>query len=253
MFNVVAAELRKMKRPSIVLSTFAIIGTLSIGMTGFIFLSKNKDTWAVVSKFDGPTYSYSMVTSFMGYVALTIFASQTAQEYTFGTLRNLLVRQPNRIILFLGKYLAMTVFAILFVLFTFILNVGLSYILAKYQHLGIDSWSSTKGLQGLSKLFFKSMIAMIGFGSFGMALGMILKSPLGAISASLLWFLVVEGLLGAILKGATKWLPGNALMVINDGGMTSLPFTRGLLIAATYVIALMSISGYLFHTRDVAQ
>ena len=162
MLNVIAAELRKMKRPSIFLSTFAIIGTISVGMTGFIFLSKNKDTWEVVSKFDGPTYSYSMVTTFMGYVALTIFASQTAQEYTFGTLRNLLVRQPNRLILFFGKYLAMMVFALLFVLFTFILNVGLSYILAKYQHLGIDSWSSTKALQRLSKLFFNSTISLIG-------------------------------------------------------------------------------------------
>jgi hypothetical protein len=147
----------------------------------------------------------------------------------------------------------MMIFALLFVLFTFILNVGLSYILAKYQHLGIDSWSSTKALQRLGKLFFNSTISLIGFGSFGMALGMILKSPLGAISTSLLWFLVIEGLLGAILKGATKWLPGNALMVVNDGGVAGMPYSRALLIAGIYVISMMSTSGYLFHSRDVAQ
>lgn len=253
MLNVVLAELKKMSRASILMSTFLIIGTLSIGLTSFIFLKHNTETWQELAKFDGVTASYNMVTVFMGFVALTIFASQTAQEYTFGTLRNLLVRQPSRIKLFVGKFLAMSAFALLFVLFTFLLNVGLSYILAKYQHFDLSAWTSSRGLIHAENMFVNTTLALIGYGSFGMALGMIMKSPMAAISTSLLWFLIVEGILGSLIKGSSKWMPGNAFAVINDGGMQSLSYTRGLTIAAGYVIVIMTISGYLFYSRDVAQ
>ena len=253
MLNVISSELRKMRRPSILASTFLIIGTLSIGLTSFIFLRNNQQTYREIVKFDGATSSYAMVTAFMGFVALVIFASQTAQEYTFGTLRNLLVRQPNRKILFTGKFLAMSLFAVMYAAFTFALNVGLSFALANYKHLDTHLWLSSQGITHTATFLLNTTLAMIGYGSFGMAIGMILKSPMGAISASLLWFLVIEGLIGAIEKKVSSWLPGNALAVVNEGGIAHFSYSQGLAVATTYAVVLMGFSGYLFLTRDVAQ
>ena len=253
MFNVVAAELMKIRRPSISLAIATIIGTLSIGFTSFIFLKKNEATWADLAKFDGMTSSYNAVAAFMGFVALTVFASQTSQEYTFGTLRNLLVRQPSRTKLFVGKFLAMSSFAVFFVAFTFIVSVGTSIALAKYQHFNVHSWTSHAGLKEAGKLLLNSFIALIGYGSFGMSLGMILKSPMSAISASLLWFLVIEGIIGSVVKGANQWMPGTAMAVVSSGGMKDFPYDRALIVSAVYVAVFMGISGYLFHSRDVAQ
>ena len=253
MLNVVLAELRKMRRPSISLSISGIIGTLSLSFTSFIFLKKNQATWDELMKFDGMTSSYNAVAAFMGFVALTVFASQTSQEYTFGTLRNLLVRQPSRLKLFIGKFFAMSIFAVIFVSFTFIMCVGTSLVLSKYQHFDTHLWTSNIGLKHAMQLLLNSFIALIGYGSFGMALGMILKSPMSAISASLLWFLIIEGIIGSVIKSANQWMPGAAMAVVSSGGMKDFPYDRALIVSTAYVAILMGISSYLFYSRDVAQ
>ena len=46
----------------------------------------------------------------LGIVAFGIAASQIASEYSLGTLRQLLVRQPRRAVLLAGKFLAVLTF-----------------------------------------------------------------------------------------------------------------------------------------------
>ena len=64
----------------------------------------------------GVVFGFQQVATLLGIIALCVFAAQTAQEYTYGTLRNLLVRQPSRMKVLTGKFLSMAVFAFALVL-----------------------------------------------------------------------------------------------------------------------------------------
>jgi ABC-type transport system involved in multi-copper enzyme maturation permease subunit len=264
MLNVVKAELRKMKRPSLLYVNVGILTGLSVLFTSLVFLrtgsqvgdrrhgSEMAQTVASLSKFDGGYFTFGLMSLFLGLISLTVFASQSSNEYSYGTLRNLLVRQPSRMKLLGGKLLAMAAFAFLLVTFVAIVNIGLSYAESGHGHVDTALWSSTKAIHAFLTLYGNTLLATIGYGLVGMSLGIILKSPMSAISISLLWFMVLENILGAVLPSSTKWLPGNALSSISAGGAKIFSYQRGLLTSAVYLLLFGGLATALFKRRDVA-
>jgi len=107
MFRVVLAELRKLRRPTLVLGTLGAALFFSALITSFLFLlidspDGNGDRGRrigreVLTLASGSVTGFASVGGLLGLIALCVFAAQTAQEYTYGTLRNLLVRQSGRL------------------------------------------------------------------------------------------------------------------------------------------------------------
>ena len=171
MIRVVIAELRKLRRPTLLLGTIATVGGLSALFTSIIFLMIDSENGngergerisaAELSNSMGLVYGFKLVGVFLGIVALCIFASQTAQEYSLGTLRNLLVRQPSRMKLLAGKFIAMKIFALVMVLFAGALSVAISFALAGRAKVDTSSWSSSGAMQ----LLFENTLNI--FNSFG--------------------------------------------------------------------------------------
>jgi hypothetical protein len=62
---------------------------------------------------NGLIVGVTRATLLLGVVAFGIAAAQTASEYSLGTLRQLLVRQPRRIVLLVGKMLGAVTFLLL--------------------------------------------------------------------------------------------------------------------------------------------
>ena len=264
MLNVVKAELRKMKRPSLLYVNIGILSFLSILFTSLVFLrtgsslgnrkggSDSIQTAESLGKFDGGYFTFGLMSLFLGLIALTVFASQSSNEYSYGTLRNLLVRQPSRMKLLGGKFFAMVVFAFLLITFVAVLNIGLSFAESGHAHISTSLWTSTKAIHGFLTLYGNILLATIGYGLVGMSLGIILKSPMSAISISLLWFMVLENILSAVLTSAAKWLPGNALSAISAGGAKIFSYQRGLLMSGAYLLLFGGVANILFKRRDVA-
>ena len=107
MINVIRAEWRKLRRPTLFVGSLgAVIGVTAL-VTSLLFLlidsqSGNAErgeriTREILQLPTGVSIGFSNAAGLLGLVALCIFAAQTAQEYTYGTLRNLLVRQPRQI------------------------------------------------------------------------------------------------------------------------------------------------------------
>ncbi|NBQ60655.1 MAG: ABC transporter permease, partial [Actinobacteria bacterium] len=154
----------------------------------------------------------------LGVVALCIFAAQTAQEYTYGTLRNLLVRQPSRMKILLGKLGSMKLFAIAMVTLSAILAVSLSYLFAGVKDIPTDAWSTPDARSAVLRTFINVLIATIGYGIFGMILGLLFRSPISAISIGVIWNLIIEGLLSAFVTNIDKYFPGQLLSIVAIGG-----------------------------------
>lgn len=262
MIRVVIAELRKLRRPSLLLGTIATVGGLSALFTSIVFLminSKSGNTKrgesisaAELSHPLGLIYGFRLVGVFLGVVALCIFASQTAQEYSLGTLRNLLVRQPSRMKILAGKFIVMKLFALVMVLFAGLLSIGISYALSGRAKVDTTTWSSSTAMHLLFENTLNIFISTLCFGTFGMILGLLLRSPISAIAVGVLWNLILENILGALIKSTAKWLPGINFQNLGTGGSFELSYKHSIVISLGYLVIGGGLAAILFKRRDVA-
>ena len=262
MFRVVLAELRKLRRPTLVLGTLGAALFFSALITSFLFLliddpSGNGDRGRrigreVLTLASGSVTGFASVGGLLGLIALCVFAAQTAQEYTYGTLRNLLVRQSGRLRILGGKLIANIIFAKIMVLFSAAVSIGLSVALAPGAKVPTDLWFTSDGWSSIIHTTINVVLAVIGFGIFGMALGIVLRSPISAISVGVLWMLIIENLLGAVKPVFLEWMPGNQLTLIAQGGSADISYSHALTLGTSYVLLAFFVSSFLFAKRDVA-
>jgi len=262
MFRVVIAELRKLRRPSLLLGTIATVGGLSALFTSIVFLminSKGGNTKRgesigpkELSEALGLVYGFKLVGVFLGVVALCIFASQTAQEYSLGTLRNLLVRQPSRMKILAGKFIAMKLFALVMVLFAGVLSIAISYALSGRAKVDTTAWGTSIAMHLLFESVLNIFIATLCFGTFGMILGLLFRSPISAIAVGVLWNLILENILSALINSTAKWLPGINFSNIGEGGNPDLNYKHSIAVSLGYLIVSGALAAILFKKRDVS-
>jgi hypothetical protein len=85
-----------------------------------------------------------------------------------------------------------------------------------------------------------------------MVLGLLLRSPISAISFGVLWLLIVETLLIAVKNSLQFWMPGYQLSTIASGGSADVTYTHALTVGGLYVGVGAIIASILFVRRDVA-
>ena len=209
-------------------------------------------TREMLSLSSGATQSFSSIGGLLGIVALCVFAAQTAQEYSLGTLRNLLVRQPGRIRLLIGKLASMKAFAVIMTLVGAVISIGVSYILAGSKDVSTTLWFNSDGRIEIAKTLLNVFISILGFGIIGMVLGLLLRSPISAISFGVLWLLIVEILLIAVKNSLQSWLPGYQLSTIASGGTIDVTYSHALAVGGAYVAFGAIVASILFVRRDVA-
>ena len=262
MINVVWAEMRKLRRPTLLLSTMAIV-TLLTSLFTFLTFWRVGDpkgngrrgeivTAQFLSTAHGISYGFSLVSFLLGIVALCIFASQTAQEYTYGTLRNLLVRQPARMKILAGKYISIVLFALLMVLLSLISSIAVAYILASHAHVNTTAWTTSAGISALATALGNVLLSVASFGTVGMILGLLFRSPISAIATGVIWFLILENILAGVVSSTAKWLPGQNITNLTTARDFTFSYQHSLIMDAIYLVVSGSIVALLFKRRDVA-
>jgi ABC-type transport system involved in multi-copper enzyme maturation permease subunit len=206
----------------------------------------------MLSSFGGSVIGFSNVGSLLGIIAYCVFAAQTAQEYTYGTLRNLLVRQPGRLRLLVGKLISMKLFALLMVFISGVVAIAIAYFLAPGAEVVTNLWFTSDGWSQIIHTFINVAISVVGFGILGMIMGLLLRSPISSIAIGVLWILIIESLLGAVKSSTLDWLPGNQLQVIAMGGTPQVSYSHGMTLAAIYIGVGALVASILFSRRDVA-
>jgi len=262
MLNVVRAELRKLRRPTLFFGTMGAALFFTGLITSFIYLmidspQGNGDRGRSISRevlalANGSVNGFASVGGFLGIIALCVFAAQTAQEYTYGTLRNLLIRQPGRMKILVGKLVSMALFAIAMIAIAAVVSITISYILAPGAEVNTDLWFTSDGFEAIFTTFMNVTISVVAFGIVGMILGLLLRSPISAISLAVLWLLIVENLLIAVRNSLQNWLPGAQLSAIATGGAVDLTYKHALTVGGLYVAVGAIVASVLFVRRDVA-
>ncbi|MFV8325463.1 ABC transporter permease [Flavobacterium sp. ZS1P14] len=119
-----------------------------------------------------------------------VIVSMMANEYSYGTLKQNLIDGMSKKEFILSKFLTIVLFAVISTLFVFMMSLILGYSFSSYTEIGIIF----SGLQYLLAYFIK----LIGFFSFCLFLGVLVKRSAFALGFLLVWN-IIEGIVKGIL------------------------------------------------------
>ncbi len=194
----------------------------------------------------------------MAAIAIILVAANVAAEWSQGTLRNLLVREPGRLRLLAGKMLALLLFTVLCAALALLAGAGV--ILAGAQAKGISTapWTGTEGLNTFFSFFGNELLGLVGVSLLGMLIAVLSRSATAAVGIALAYVLVGEALIGLVWPDGAEWLPAHVFGYLP--GTTS-PMAYGIApqgYNATLIVALLWMVGFVmlgfaaFKFRDVS-
>jgi ABC-2 type transport system permease protein len=209
-------------------------------------------TLAQLATADGLASILASAATFIGVVALSVFATSIASEYSQGTLRNLLVRQPRRVRLLAGKLLALASFTTLAVVVAGIAAVATALLVGPTQDISTAAWFTSAGWTALAGGLGNLLLATLGWGLLGALLALVLRTPAAAVGVGLAYALPGELLLTTAWSDGARWLPGQLLDALAQGGTAAVTYGSAGLLLALYGVVAMVAGTTLFARRDVA-
>jgi ABC-2 type transport system permease protein len=256
-----ASEWVKLKRKSLLLPAF--LGLAAAAALFVILVFSNAPAHGSggglpslqqLARPGGLVFGLTRATFLLGVVAFGTAAAQTASEYSLGTMRQLLVRQPRRVTLLAGKLLAVVTFMALATAFAAVVAFAAACAMAQSRGVPTSAWFSSTGFGDLLRALGNIELAVIGYSILGLAAGQFLRSAVAAVILGFAWLLVIEQfILTRIVPAAAPWLPGISLSTIAGGGNAdfSLTYVHGLIVAAVYTVAATIAASVAFSLRDV--
>ena len=127
-----------------------------------------------------------------------VIVSMMANEYSYGTLKQNLIDGMSKKEFILSKFLTVVLFATVSTVFIFVMSLLLGFSFSSYTELNIVF----SGLQYLLAYFIK----LVGFFSFCLFLGILVKRSAFALGFLLVWN-IIEGIIKGILT--FKIFPNN--------------------------------------------
>lgn len=209
-------------------------------------------TLAQLATADGLASILASAATFIGVVALSVFAMSIASEYSQGTLRNLLVRQPRRVRLLAGKLVALASFTTIAVIVAGIAAVATALLVAPTQDISTTAWFTSAGWTALAGGLGNLLLATLGWGLVGALLALVLRAPAAAVGVGLAWALPGELLVTAAWADGARWLPGQLLDALAQGGTAAVTYGWAGLLLALYAVVATVAGTALFTRRDVA-
>jgi ABC-2 type transport system permease protein len=258
-FDAFCSEWVKLRRTTLVLGVF---GGLCAAASFFVVLlftqaaavgpgSADLPSLQVLAQPNGLIHGVDRVVVLLGIVAFGVAAFQIASEYSLGTLRQLLVRQPRRWVLLAGKYLGVVSFVVAAVIAASVVAGGVAVVMAHVRHVPVGAWFSATGVKDLTGALGELVLSTVGFATLGLAVGLFLRSAVFAVIVGFAYLIAIENIVGRVLPATSKWLPGQLLLGVGQGGNATTSFWRALVLSAFYLIVVALLTTYAFTRRDV--
>ena len=206
----------------------------------------------------GGVFSFQSSGQLLGIIALVIAAANVATEYTSGTLKVLLVREPRRPVLFVGKTTALWSFILVGITLTLLASVLASVAVASARGIGTSQWWSGEGWSALGKAYLNVTASAFVWALMGTMLAVLFRSGFPAIGIGIAYPLVVESLLALVLPDVVKWMPGAVLGRLAQGDVVqafstqaTIGYGAAALLALAYATVFAAVSMAALVRRDV--
>jgi ABC-type transport system involved in multi-copper enzyme maturation permease subunit len=199
----------------------------------------------------GGTQVFRGASAFAGVFVLVVFIAWTAVEFSRGTMRTMLLRQPRRLRLLAGKVAALLTFAACVLALTEVASWITARIVAPGSGIETSAWTSIGGLgAGLSD-YGAVLLWVTGYALLGTALAVVFRSIPIALGVGIAWFGPFEHILQNNWSTASRVFPGLGLEAFVAGGTPDVTAGRALVVVVIYVVATTAIAATLFVRRDV--
>jgi ABC-2 type transport system permease protein len=259
MIRTFKAEMVKLLRRRVVVIT-SIVGMVFSVAAAAIVLSSASATpdprrpgpsLESLSDAGGGTEVFTTAASFAGTFLFVVFVGAIAAEFSRGTVRAMLLRQPNRLGLLAGKVGALLAFAAAALAGTEMLTWATARLLAPSQDVSTADWTSVAALGQAAADYGNVLLWVTGYAVLGLALAVVLRSVPVALAVGIAWAGPIEHLVQEAWAGAGRVFPGLLLEAFVAGGTPEVSAGRALAIIAVYGTVAVAIAGTLFVRRDV--
>lgn len=253
------AELLKLRRHRVAI--VAAVGSLAFAVIAStaVFLSATETagpgdrgaTLESLSQAGGATEAFARGASFVGLLVLVLFIANVAAEFSQGTVRTLLMRQPRRLGLLAGKMAALLIFVAGVLALAEVLTVAASAAIAPSQDVAMSSWFGLDGLGEAAGDYATALLGVASWALLGMAIAVFVRSIPVALGIGVVWAGPFEHILQDSWTAADRWFPGLLLESLAAGGTDDVAFGRALALVAVYVAVAVAAAAVVFARRDV--
>jgi ABC-type transport system involved in multi-copper enzyme maturation permease subunit len=257
------AELLKLRRRSVLIGAglgavaFALIAAIAVLLSAEPATSggppgRGAPTLESLGAAGGIAESFSTGVSFLGILVLVLFIANFGGEFSQGTFRTLLMRQPHRVGLLAGKMAALLVFAAALLALSELLSIGASLALAPGQGIATSSWLTLDGAGEAASAYGSALLGVAAWATLGATLGVLLRSVPLALGIGVAWAGPLEHLVSDVWTSAVQWFPGLLLESWAVGGTDDVTAGHAALVLSGYVLAAGLAAALVFRRRDLA-
>jgi ABC-type transport system involved in multi-copper enzyme maturation permease subunit len=260
MTRIIHAELlRLLRRRTIVIAVagsvlFAVVATLTVfssAQASGVPSRRGGATLAALAGDGGGTEAFAVGASFVGFFVFVTFIALLAGEFSGGTFRALLLRDPHRVRVIIGKLAGILVVAAAVVALVEACSFVLSLIIAPSKDIATTDWFSLRSLADAGRDYATVFAGVAGWAVFGTALAVVFRSAPLALGVGFAWAGPFENIVVDSWEAGYRYFPGQVLASLIRGGTAELGMDRAVLTAVLYTGIAAASSLILLSRRDV--
>lgn len=260
MTRILQAELRRLVRRRTLVPAaagavlFSVIATLTVfssARDAGVPSRRGGTTLTVLGGAGGGTEAFAVGASFVGFLVFVTFIALLAAEFSSGTFRALLLRDPRRVRVIVGKVAGVLLVAATIVAVTELLTVAMSLLVAPTRDVATAGWFSWRGARSGIGNYVTVMAGVTGWAVFGTALAVIFRSAPLALGVGFAWAGPFENIVVDSWNAGFRWFPGQVLASLIQGGTAELGLARAVVMASLYGTAAAVTALALVARRDV--
>jgi ABC-2 type transport system permease protein len=260
MIRVIHAELiRLARRRTMVIAAaasllFAVVSTLTVFASAETTGQASRRAGATLASLSGSgggTEAFAVGASFAGFLVFVTFIAVLAAEFSGGTFRAVLLRDPHRLRVLVGKLVGLLLIAGSIVALVEIMTFAMSFGVAPTQDVSTAEWFSMSSLGEAARDYLTVLAGVAGWAVFGSTLAVIFRSAPLALGVGFAWAGPFENIVVDSWDAGFRFFPGQVLASLIRGGTIELGIGRAVVTAALYTGLAAGVTLALVSRRDV--
>ena len=260
MTRIVHAELLRLvrRRPMVIAAAaallFAVVATLTVfasAETSGVQSRQGGTTLAALSDHGGGTEAFAVGASFAGFLVFVTFIALLAGEFSGGTFRAMLLRDPHRLRVIVGKLTGILLVAAAVIALAEAFTFALSLVVAPANDVATGDWFSLDSIGAGLRDYVTVLGGVAGWAVFGTTLAVIFRSAPLALGVGFAWAGPFENITVDSWAAGYRFFPGQVLGSLIRGGTAELGIGRAVLTAAVYTGVAAVATLLLVSRRDV--
>jgi ABC-2 type transport system permease protein len=258
----VRSELVRLRRPGYLLGWFGLTAVFAALINAVMFQVSGEAsgpaegpgvTFPTVEALlgaDGIVAGLGAASSMFGVVTLSFWAIAAASDHSTGLIRILVAAEPRRWRLLLGKWVALAAVTAAATVVALVVNVVVAPVAASSAGLEPTAWGTDIAAIALGAAL-DLYLALLVWGTIGLALAELSRSAGVAIGVGVGWVLLVEGVVAAAVDEVSDWLPGATIGALATGGSSAITYGTALALGAAYAGVALLVTLVTITKRDI--